>query len=99
MRLQIKKGWPQADILTLITLYNEERTLSEISKVIDKPINAVKYKIQLLRKDGTLTMLYKTCYVCRSKMPVTERFNKCSQCYQKTKENLTGKLLLDLENS
>ena len=57
MRCQIKKGWPQAEILTLMTLYNEERTVSEISEVIDKPINAVKYKFQSLRKDGTLTML------------------------------------------
>ena len=94
----MRHGWSQAEILTLITLYNEEKTASEISDITNKPINSVKYKIQLLRKDGTLTMLYKTCYVCRLKMSVTERFNKCGECYQKNKENLTGKLLLDLDN-
>ena len=82
-----------------MTLYNEEKTVSEISKLMDIPIHAIKYKILLLRKDGTLTKVYKTCYICRSKIPVTERFNKCGKCYQQIKENLTGRLLLDLKNS
>ena len=98
MRFQNNKVWLQADILTLITLYNEERTVSEISEVIDKPINAVKYKIQALRKDGTLTVLYKKCYICKSQIPSNERFNKCNICYEKSKDDLKGRLLLDIEN-
>ena len=61
-------------------------------------MNAIKYKIKLLRKEGTLTILYKTCYVCRSKFPVTERFDKCVKCDEKSNENLTGRLLIDLDN-
>ena len=83
----MRHDWSQSETLTLITLYNEEKTASEISEITNIPIKAIKYKIKLLRKDGTLTMLYKTCYVCRSKMPVTERFNKCGECYQKPKTN------------
>ena len=95
----MRHDWSQAEILTLMTLYNEEKTASEISEITNIPINAVRYKIQSLRKECTLTGLYKKCYICKSQIPATQRFNKCSQCYQKTKENLTGKLLLDLENS
>ena len=81
----MRHDWSQAEILTLITIYNEEKTATEISEITNILINAIKYKIQLLRKDGTLPMLYKTCYVCRSKRPVTERFNNCRPCYEKTK--------------
>ena len=65
MRCQIKKGCPQAEIVTLMTLYNKEQTVSEISEVMDKPINAVRYKIQSIRKDGTITQLYKRCFLCK----------------------------------
>ena len=82
----MRHDWSKAEILTLMTLYNEEKTATDTSEITNIPINAIKNKIKLLRKDGTLTMLYKTCYVCRLKMPVTERFNKCSQCYQKPKK-------------
>ena len=94
----MRHDWSQSDILTLMTLYNEERPVSEISEVMDNPINAVKYKIQALRKDGTLTVLYKKCYICKSQIPATKQFNKCNICYDKSKDDLKGRLLLNLEN-
>ena len=94
----MKQQWSKADILKLMVLYNKEKTAMEISELMNMPINSIKYKIQALRKEGTLTVLYKTCYICRLKIPATERFNKCNICYDKSKEDLKGKLLLDLSN-
>ena len=72
----MRHDWSQAEILTLMTLYNDEKTATDISEITHIPINAIKYKINLLRKDGTLTMLYKTCYVCRLKIPVVNATKK-----------------------
>ena len=94
----MRHDWSQVDILKLMVLYNEEKTAMEISELMNMPINSIKYKIQALRKEGTLTVLYKTCYICRLKIPATERFNKCNICYEKSKESLTGRLQVDLDN-
>ena len=63
----MRHDWSQSEILTLIALYNEEKTASEISEITNIPINAIKYKIKLLRKDGTITQLYKRCFLCKEK--------------------------------
>ena len=87
----MRHDWSQADILKLMVLYNEEKTAMEISELMKMPNNSIKYKIQALRKMGTLTVLYKTCYICRLKYPQLKDLTSVIFCYEKSKKDLKGK--------
>ena len=88
--------WTDAEVSKLISLHNEEIGKYEISELLNKPLNAVKYKIKQLIKEGVIVLKFKRCYICKTKMLPTERFSKCITCFQKGGCGLSGKLLIPL---
>jgi predicted transcriptional regulator len=88
--------WTEDDISKLINLHDEEKGKEEISQILNRPINSVKYKVKQLIKEGVISLKFKRCYICKSKMAPTERFNKCMGCFQNEKSCLSGKLLIDI---
>ena len=89
-------NWTDDEIMNLIKLHNDEIGKNEISQILNKPINAVKYKIKILTTQGVISLKFKRCYICKGKMSPTERFSKCQECYKKEKSSLTGKLLINI---
>ena len=88
--------WTDVEITELVSLHNEEKGKYEISELLNKPLNAVKYKIKQLIKEGVIVLKFKRCYICKSKMLPTERFSKCITCFHKDGSGLSGKLLIPL---
>lgn len=95
MTMQTK--WTEDDISKLIKLHNEEKGKEEISEILHKPLNAVKYKIKQLIQKGELKLLFKRCYICQMNMLPTEQFNKCKGCYEKVGPMISGKLMIDID--
>jgi hypothetical protein len=88
--------WSADEITTVINLYNEDKTDTEISSILKKPILCIKYQIKKLRKEGKIKLLYKKCYLCKANIPPNEPFNKCYECFQKHNSTPRGRLLIDL---
>ena len=89
--------WTNNEIIELMKLHNDEIGKYEISKILNKPLNAIKYKTKQLILKGELKLLFKRCYICEMKMLPTERFNKCKSCYEKEGPVTSGKLLINIE--
>ena len=92
----MSKNWTDDEIIKLIKLHNDEIGKYEMSQILNKPINAVKYKIKQLITQGIISLKFKRCYICKDKMLPTEQFSKCQVCYEKDKSSLTGKLLINI---
>jgi hypothetical protein len=88
--------WTNNEITELIKLHNEEKGKSEISEILNKPLNVIKYKIKQLISEGKLKLLFKRCCICNIKMLPTEKLNKCKNCYEEQEPMVSGKLCIDI---
>ena len=89
-------NWTDEDISHLISLHNKEKGKEEMSQILHKPNNSVKYKVKQLIGQGIISLKFKRCYICKSKMLPTERFSKCMICFKNDKNEFHGKLLIDI---